>query len=55
MTEEKPRRRRIDITLPPGLIKWIDETVKEDYHFRSRSHFIEVLVERYRKKLTLHE
>ena len=46
----KPVRRRVDITLPVDLVDWIDETVKEDYHFRNRSHFVEVLVERYREE-----
>jgi len=45
----------MDITLPGGLVIWIDEIVKEDYHFRSRSHFIEVLVECYREELTRHK
>jgi len=45
-----PKRKRIDITLPPELVKWIDETVKKDYTFRNRSHFIEVLTQRYRKE-----
>ena len=44
-------RDRRSISFDPELLKWVDSHVEGDYHFKDRSHFIEVLIREYRAKI----
>jgi len=45
-----PRVRR-SISFDENLLNWIDQHVEEKYEYKDRSHFIEVLIRRYRDTL----
>jgi len=44
-------RSRVTISIPSELLEWMDNHVEEKYEYRDRSHFIEVLISRYREKV----
>ena len=46
-------RVRRSISFDPELLTWVDKTVAEDYHFKDRSHFIEVLIREYKNQIEL--
>lgn len=44
-------RVRLSITLDPDLLEWVNHHVAETYEYKDRSHFVEVLIRRYRDGL----
>jgi len=47
---DMPRIRR-SISFDQDLLEWVDKQVEADYHFKDRSHFIEVLIREYRDRI----
>lgn len=48
--QDMPRVRR-SISFEKDLLDWIDKQVEDDYHFKDRSHFIEVVVKEYKDRI----
>jgi len=44
-------RARVTITLDEELLKWVNEYLVQHYEFKDRSHFIEVLIHRYKENV----
>ncbi len=44
-------RAKVTISMDSGLLKWMDKHLMDHYEYKDRSHFIEVLIRRYKDSL----
>jgi metal-responsive CopG/Arc/MetJ family transcriptional regulator len=44
-------RERVTISMSPALLKWVDKHIMDHYEYKDRSHFVEVLIRRYKDSL----
>lgn len=45
-------RKRVSISFNPELLAWLDDQVEETVEFKDRSHAIEVILTRYKEKIS---
>ena len=44
-------RIHLSITMDEALLKWVDQHVKNSIEYKDRSHFIELTIHRYKKRV----